>query len=168
MQLKSWALLLIFVGGASFTMRAEADQGPLWVQSEHADLKKAPQLAAEKVATLVRGDALVVDAKDGLWFKVKKGGTEGWISKIFVADHRPIGSADLKKDVTVTEEKTSRKRSSSYAVSASIRGLTSNQRALESRSRSGQNFQAVLDVDHYEVSQAELIEFKKSARLGEP
>jgi hypothetical protein len=137
----------------------------MYVQAVKIELKGAPQMNAAKVADLKRGDELKVLKKDGLWYQVKSGASLGFISKMFVSPNKPVGNADLNADVQVSLEKTSRRRSSSYSVSASTRGLSADARVRDGREMYRSDYEALKEVEGYEVKKGDLDNFQRSAKL---
>ncbi len=138
----------------------------LYVQAAQTDLKQASAMNAPRVATLKRGDSLDVQEKQGIWYRVTASGNSGWVSKLFVSANKPVGSADLNKEVQVSLEKASRRRSSSYSVAASTRGLSAVGRAREGRDAYESDFDALREIENFSLSTGKLDNFKRSARLG--
>jgi hypothetical protein len=156
---------LLVVVGAS----ARADEpATMFVQSIKGDLRSGPKMDASRVDMLFRGDELsVVERKDS-WVHAKHGKIDGWISRLFLSDHKPVGQADLARDVSAESvEKSSRKRSSEYAVAAATRGLVeSGNRVRAGRENFESDYQALGQVDELKVSDADLDKFRRSARLS--
>jgi hypothetical protein len=137
----------------------------MYVQAVHADLKDAPKMSAGKVATLTRGDELAIVSKESVWFEVKKGAAHGWISRLFLSAHPPVGKADLQKDVPATLEKASRRRPSSYAVAAATRGVMLGERAREGREMYETDYDALEKMEAVSIDQGKLDKFVTSAKL---
>ena len=137
----------------------------MYVQAAKTTLNSEAKMGASKVLELKRGDVLEVLEKKDVWFKVKSGGKEGWISRLFLSPHKPVGEADLNKEVNVSLEKASRKRASSYAVSASARGLNAGNRVREGREAYRADFDELEKVDKYAVDKGKLDAFKTSGKL---
>lgn len=144
---------------------ANGAEETMYVQAVKIELKGAPQMNAAKVADLKRGDELKVIKKDGLWYQVKAGAAAGFISRMFVSPNKPVGNADLNADVQVSLEKTSRRRSSSYSVSASTRGLSADARVRDGREMYRTDYDALKEVEAYEVKKGDLDNFQRSAKL---
>ena len=155
--MKSWLLAAVCL----VAVQAWADTGVMYVFAAKTTLKAGPKMSAQSVANVRRGDKLSVIATKGMWYRVKKGTAEGWISKLFIRKKKPIGRADLLKDSAMTKEKNSRKRSSSYAVSGATRGLTANNRVRGQREEYRSDFQALRDM----VSKKSLRKFRKNGGL---
>lgn len=142
------------------------DTETVYVQAAQVDLKSAPQAGAAKVTKLRRSDSLQVLKKEGLWYQVKTGAHSGWISRLFVSEHKPVGSAELAKDVGDSLEKASRRRASSYTVSATTRGLQAESRAREGREQYQSDFEALNRMENYRFDPNELDSFIHSANLS--
>lgn len=104
MSLKNlFALVVVSFGLAS----SEALADKIYVHAVKAELKAEPKAGAQSQSTLTRGTALEVlkapgqDGAPANWYFVKTSNpvAEGWISKLFVRNHPPVGQSDLEKDV---------------------------------------------------------------------
>ncbi len=139
----------------------------LWVQAVQVDLRGEPQMSAGSVMHLKRGDEVALLATQGLWLKVAVHGKAGWLSKIFLSDHPPIGSAELSKEVKVSMEKTTRRRSSSYAVSASTRGLQAD-RSISRRGEENQrpDYRSLEKMEKFKLDSRLISRFAAEAREG--
>lgn len=145
---------------------ASADPEPMYVQAAKVELRKEPRMDAARVVELPRGSELLVLEKQTVWYRASAGGKEGWVSRLFLSAHKPVGSADLAKDVNVSLEKASRRRSSSYSVSASTRGLTAEDRVREGRESYQSDFDALAKIEEYQVKKEDLDNFRRSAKLS--
>lgn len=143
----------------------------VYVQSAKAQLKAQARMDAADVAPLSRGDALEVLGKEGIWFQTRStegaaAGKTGWVSKLFVSSQRPIGYNTLLTDVQEDLSKSSRRRTSSYDVSAAARGLT----AVSTRSREGQgqyrpDFYTLELIEKQQPTPQQLAEFQARGKL---
>ena len=150
----------------AFVMLAFSSVGfaeTVFVQAQKIALKNSPAISGADVITLVRGDEVSVVATQGVWLQVEKAGSKGWISKLFISKSKPIGAASLAKEVPVSEAKTSRRRESSYAVSASTRGLLPINRSRSGRESYKSNNEALEKVDRYFISSGDLEKFNAEA-----
>lgn len=136
-----------------------------YVQSAHLDLKAEPNTSAKTVGTLKRGDALTVSENKDHWVKGNSGAFTGWTSKVFLSPHKPVGQADLAKEVPTTMEKASRRRPQSYTVNAAARGLTEDESAREGGDGFKTDYKALKKVEGRKVPEGELKQFKESAKL---
>ena len=158
----------VFFGSLLCLCTARADAATaLWVQAVQVDLKTEAQMSAAPVLHLKRGDQVALLTTQGLWLQVTVHGKTGWLSKIFLSDHPPIGNAELSKEVNVSMEKTTRRRSSSYAVSASTRGL----QADKSISRRGEDtqrpdYRSLEKMEHFQLDSRLISRFAAEAREG--
>lgn len=143
----------------------------VYVQSAKAQLKAQARMDAADVAPLARGDELEVLGKEGIWFQTRitggpARGKTGWVSKLFVSNQRPIGYNTLLTDVQEDLSKSSRRRTSSYDVSAAARGLT----AVNTRSREGQgkyrpDFYTLELIEKQQPTPQQLAEFQARGKL---
>lgn len=138
----------------------------LFVQSQKMALKAEANMAAADVMSLVRGDEVSVLETQGTWLKVQKGDKAGWVSKLFVSKNKPVGAATLAQEVTASEAKTSRRRESSYSVSASTRGLMPIQRSRTGRESYQSDNEALESINARQISEADVGAFIKSSELG--
>ncbi len=116
-----WIVLSLLLIGSAWAYGAEKEY--LYVQSANAEMKQEPKMNGIKVADVKRGDKVIVLEKADKWFRVKLAEREGWLPKLFLSDHKPVGRAELARDIPVNLEKASRRRPPSYTVSAATRGL---------------------------------------------
>ena len=137
----------------------------MYVQSLRAELKKEAKMSAAKVVEVRRGDVLTIESREGGWVKARHGEKSGFISRLFLSSHRPVGAAELSKDIPTSLEKATRRRASSYAVSASTRGLVLDSRARQGREMYRSDFEALEDLEGYRVPDDDLDKFGSSAKL---
>jgi hypothetical protein len=137
----------------------------LFVQAVKADLREAPRADGGKLVELKRGTAVDVLEKKGLWVRAKADTKTGWISKLFLSANRPVGQADLQNAVPEEVEKASRRRSSSYNVSAASRGLMTDERTREGRTLYATDFEQLEAMEKYEVPSEKLKQFQTSGKL---
>ena len=158
----NWFKALTLMLAAGFVWAAD---DTVYVQSVKAQLKSEPKMDAQTVTDLQRGDVLKLIKEQGVWCQVKHKGKDGWISKLFVNKRKPIGQAELMQDAETTVAKTSRRRESSYAVSAATRGLTATMRTREGREQYQSDAKALEKVENFKIETSELTSFQKSAGL---
>ena len=156
-----WFILTLFLL-ASPAFGAEETR---WVQAVKADLMKGPTQSAEKITTLNRGDEVVVLESQGLWSKVRAGKHTGWVSKIFLSLTKPVGQADLQKEVPASLEKASRRRPPSYTVNAAARGLAEDESTGNGADGYKADYKALKKVEERKVSPAEVEKFRDNAKL---
>jgi hypothetical protein len=167
--------LFVFLGilltASSLLMAAQIEK--VYVQSVKVDLKAEPKLGGSTLISLKRGDELVVQKKEGTWYNVKwtdsSGVKNGWISKLFVNSNKPVGEAELAAELSTDQSlaKAARRRSSSYSVSASTRGLTGGSRSREGREKYQSDFEAVDKIEKTTVSDQDLRKFQESGKLNQ-
>lgn len=137
-----------------------------YVQSLKVSLKAEPSMTATETATLQRGDEVTVLETQGAWLKVQKGPATGWVSKLFVNKNKPVGAAALAQEAPTSEAKTSRRRESSYSVSASTRGLLPIERSRSGREAYRSDNEALDAVDHVAPTPNEVQQFIKKGEAG--
>lgn len=167
------SLVLLLTLGGFFTSPCVADDtAVLYVHAVRADLKAEPKAGATAVSQLKRGVALVVEPQPSQapssphWVRVRvRGGADsqvGFVSKLFVRNHPPVGQADLDKDVKDNSlEKASRRRTSSYSASAATRGYTESSRTRVGRAENATDEGALREVEAARPPAAQVEEFRK-------
>jgi uncharacterized protein YgiM (DUF1202 family) len=159
-------LTLITLTAMLWTGLAVAEE-VVFVQAVKTGLKKTPQMDSPTLVELKRGDELKILKKQEPWYEVSFKKKKGWVSRLFVNTHRPIGQADLNKDVKENVEKASRRRSSSYAVSASTRALSAGTRVREGREQYQADYEALAEIEKQSLPASEIESFRKSAKLSQ-
>lgn len=165
LTIKLFQILLFF-----FSAFCIADDTTVYLQSKVSQLKKEANNASANIVEVHRGDTFKILKTEGLWLQVEFNKNVGWISKILTSKSKPIGEADLLKDYgnSQSKEKSARKRSSEYAVSAATRGLTATERNRNNINKSRSNREALKDLDEdAKVSPDEVDEFVKKGSLNE-
>lgn len=154
------ATLLLFLPTLAFADR-------MYVQAVKADFHQEARLDSETVATFARGTEVATSEKQGLWVKASANGKAGWVNRFFLSSIRPVGEAELNKDIPTNLEKTTRRRSSSYAVSASSRGLMGDERTRQGRALYHTDYSALEALEGTKQAPDKLQQFRKEAKLGE-
>jgi len=144
-----------------------AEDNVMYVQAVKTQIRAEANMSAAVVADIARGDELKVLEKKDPWLKIDFKGQQGWVSRLFVNTHKPIGNADLTKDVKTSPEKDSRRRSGSYNVVASTRALQAGNRTREGRESYQSDMQAVQQMEAFKVEDKDLVNFQKSVKLAE-
>lgn len=129
----------------------------MFVQSKKANLRAQPSGKAGIIETFRRGQKLQVIGKKGIWYEVKGGAHKGWVSRLFLSAHAPVGAAELSKTLPTSLEKDSRRRPASYAVSASTRGLTTSERVRTGRELYRSNFEALERLEKRKLPDSETV-----------
>ena len=149
---------------ASWTFAEEIKT--LYIQAATAKLKSEAKVGSKDVAKLIRGDSLqVLEIQEG-WYKVRFNSETGWISKLFVSPTKPMNQSELIQSNDVSPEKTSRKRSSAYAVSAATRGLSAGSRGRDNQQKYRSNDQALEKLEKNMVDEGALEQFQKKGNLN--
>ena len=159
-QSKWIVLSLLFIGSV---LAYGNEQEFLYVQSAAAELKAEPKMSATKITDVKRGDrALIVD-KSEKWLKVKVADKEGWLPKLFLSEHKPVGRAELAQDIPANLEKASRRRPPSYTVSAATRGLMAE--TPTGRKGDKMDYAAVKKLEGIKPSTSEIDSFRAQVKL---
>ena len=161
-----YELLSIFLFIFSFAVCGGENMKVVYVQALKVDLRAEPRANSAVAGTVARGERANVVAAEGNWMKVRCGKKFGWISRLFVGTHRPIGNADLMKDVKENLVTTTRRRPSSYSVSAAARGLMTSERGREGREMYETDGEALEIMEKYRVSDDTLKKFKYNGQLN--
>jgi uncharacterized protein YgiM (DUF1202 family) len=170
--------ILISIVALSFgAASAFADPEYVYVNPAKAQLRSEPKMNATVLNELPRGTKLKVSRKEGLWLQVSiegkanasvKNAQSGWMSKLFLSPNAPVGEAELGNLANDNNlSKASRRRSSSYNVSASTRGLTAGNRGREGREKFQSDAEAVEKMDKAKPVEGEVRNFKKDGKLPE-
>ena len=124
----------------------------LFVQAAKGALKEKPELTASTLHEVPRGTRLDVIAQDGPWYRVKADEKNGFIHRLFVGKQKPLETDTLQR---LGEDrdlaKSVRRRSSSYSVAATTRGLTAGNRVREGRDRYPSDFETILKMENSRV-----------------
>jgi hypothetical protein len=137
-----------------------------FVQAARAEMKKEPKTAAAVLARLSRGDRVQFVSKKDLWFEVRTGKAVGWIPRLFLSQHPPVGASELSNLPSgTTLEKASRRRPASFAVSASTRGLMVSERARRGQEKFPTDYEALVRLEELDIPAAELDKFRATAKL---
>lgn len=165
MKSRLTALGILALLSLAFSLSAGAAD-VIYVQAAKVDLKDTPKMNGASVAALKRGDTLTVLKTEGVWYQVQAPrAQQGWVSKLFTSTQKPVGAAELASVKGETLEKASRRRSSSFSVSASTRGLMAESRTREGREQYQSDFDALQEVENYQLKDAQIEAFKNSASL---
>ena len=140
---------------------------PLFVQAVKADLHEEAKLDSPTLVSLKRGNEVESLERQSMWVKVKYANKVGWISRLFLSTTRPVGEADLSNDIAGNLEKASRRRSSSYAVSASSRGLMTDERTRQGRALYRTDSESLDALESTSFEAAKLRGFQTEAKLGD-
>jgi len=157
-----WIVLSLLLLGSVLAYGDEKEI--LYVQSAVADLKAEPKMNAAKVAEVKRGDRAIVVEKTEKWYRLRVNDREGWLPKLFLSDHKPVGRAELAQDIPVNLEKASRRRPPSYTVSAATRGLTSTD-VTTGKKGEKLDYSAVKKLENIKPSASEIESFRTQVKL---
>lgn len=161
----------LFIIGVMISLPALCAETPLlYVQSIATNLKEGPKGSSTNVAELKRGDELTVLKVEGSWVQVKTNSQkEGWVLKVLTSPLKPIGQAQLLKDTASVDStaKTSRRRTTDYAVSAATRGLSASERHRPGDENFRSNRKAVEEIEKVQISAEKLKKFKDDGKLSE-
>lgn len=147
---------------------AFAGEERVYVTSEKAQVKVDPRMDSHVLEELQRGAELKVLKKQGHWFQVSVNSKTGWVSRLFVSSHKPVGEADASQ--LAADEKlagAARRRASSYNVSASTRGLSAEKRGREGREVYQADPAAIDEMEKAKPDENQLRKFKNQGKLSE-
>jgi hypothetical protein len=85
------AAFALTIAGAATWVGAEE----VWVKRPELDVRSAPSVAGNVVATAKKGQQLEVIAREGAWVKVKVGQVEGYVSQNSLSDKKISGGGGL-------------------------------------------------------------------------
>lgn len=143
----------------------------VFVQAQSTQLRKEASTTASSLMDLKRGDELLVLKKEGLWLQVKVNNQiDGWVPKILTSTIKPLGQAQLLKDTAKMDStaKTSRRRTTDYAVSAATRGLSASERHRPGDESFRSNREAVEELEKIQLTPQQIKNFKTEAQLVGP
>lgn len=141
----------------------------VFVQSQSTQLRKHPQISADSLMDLKRGDELLIIKKEGLWLQVKTmNQREGWVPQILTSTIKPLEELPSFQETSPIDSpaKASNQRSKNYATSASARGLSASEKNDSGGDESFPiNRQAVEDLDKLRITPQQVKKFKDEAQL---
>lgn len=134
----------------------------LYLQPATAELRAEPKMSSPSAGTLNRGDRVSVVKRQDKWIEVRHGDKRGWVPTYFMTANKPVGQAELAKDIPTNLEKASRRRPPSYTVSAATRGLTGD---APKGKGSGADYKALKELEQIMPQGTSLDNFRSSAKL---
>lgn len=159
------------IGLASFLASAfVAHAESVYVHAAKTQLKEAPQMAASNIAEITRGEELSVIKKEAVWFQVKtQNGKTGWVSRLSVNANKPVGKAELSKDLeTASLEKSSRSRpkgnTDTVASTRAVLASGDRKRGLQEVYQS--DFETVEQMEKSKLKSEDVEKFIKSGSLN--
>jgi len=166
-QLQNKALLLIpFIAFLSVNSFAGSGKKNIrYVQANTVYVKSANKMNADTITQLKRGTRVKILKKKGLWYKIKVNKKKGWVSKLFLSKNKPVEYASLVQEVPENIEKASRRRPSSYSVSASTRGLIADKRGRPGRELYQSDFEALEKLEKLQFTDNQLKQFQENGNL---
>jgi hypothetical protein len=168
MDLKGVRMLMILFSLLASSMVNAADAEVVYLQSQTTQLRAEPKAGSPTVLDLKRGDQLAVLKKEGLWLQVKTTtNSEGWVPKILTSTIKPLAQAQLLKDSENldTKAKSSRRRTTDYAVSAATRGLSAGERHRPGDENFRSNRKAVDELEKIKLAPEQVKKFKEEASI---
>lgn len=142
------------------------EQDTRFVQSVSAAIRDSAQMNSKVVLSVARGTELSVLETNGLWLKVTVDNKTGWVSKLLVGRFKPVGHTVLNKTVDNNIEKASRRRPTSYAVSAAARGLMTNERSRFNQERYKSDASALNRMETRDIKPEALEKFRQAGKLS--
>ncbi|ABM62652.1 SH3 domain-containing protein [Halorhodospira halophila] len=160
MRRSQWHWLILPLG--LVLASAASGEDLLFVQSEQGEVYAEASLDAEVVRRVPRGTELEQLASEGVWYRVRHDGEEGWVSRLVVATQPPM-ERDSILDGEAPDIDDSRRRSSEVASAAAARGLTPEQRERLS-DRDMADYRALAELEEQAVDEDELRAFREALR----
>ena len=161
----------VFLSCLNWQLNAFGQESSIvYIQSKSTQLKSLPQNSAPMVTEVMRGDELTVIKKEGIWLQVKTSNNqEGYVPKVLTSTVKPIGQTQLLKDTAVldTKAKSSRRRTTDYAVSAATRGLSAGERHRPGEESFRSNRKAVEVLEKIKISPEKVKKFREEASVTE-
>ena len=115
---------VVLSGGLFFSgLPADADD-TLYVQSRTADLRTGPGFQHAAIASLKRGDAVVVVERKGDWYHVSHNGSSGYLYRLGLAARPAAAESTVFSDDAPSIRPMARRRASGMTSAAAARGLT--------------------------------------------
>ena len=87
----------LFGGGGSDDEEDTSSDNTGTVTASRLNVRSGPGSSNDKVGSLSRGEKLTILAKDGIWYKVKCGDTEGWVHGNYVNTGVPVLDGSSKR-----------------------------------------------------------------------
>lgn len=150
----------------SLSTGAALARDPLYIQSETAQLRTQASAQATSLATLKRADKVVPAEEKGMWVQVMWNQKQGWIHRLFLSAHPPIGQNALLEDTDETLQKSARKRAPAYSVAASARGLMADERKRVGQDKYRADYEALAEMERTVPATAQMQAFRAEARLA--
>lgn len=135
---------------------ATAGAADLYVQAARAELRSGPSLAAEKLATLPRGERLTRLEEARGWYRVDHGQRAGWVPRLMVGPTPPRGTVSVLNDADEDLGTNARRRASQFTTAAAARGLAARVRASDS---SRPDYQSLKQVESLAIEEGEALRF---------
>jgi hypothetical protein len=167
--MKKIILIIIFLVVAGSFAFADV----IYVSSAKTGMFSKADRSSEKISNLSKGAGLTVVSTEGSWIKVSFAGKEGFVQKMFTSSEKPGGKVSLLGSADSNARVHARKRASSDVTAASARGLMDDEtlKSIKGRSRSSNSVddsvaeQAISDLEKINISDDELMNFLKGAKL---
>ena len=151
--------ILIFILFIFFSSAVLAENG--YVQARQAELFAEPSFKESVIAVAHKGDAVVIEQRQGRWLKVKFGDKEGWVSKLLVSGEQPKDKITVLDEDGESLDQTVRRRASATTEAAAARGLRGEKR--DRREDKTVNFDALHKMEQEDVSEDDALQFQQEA-----
>lgn len=149
-------MFIIALGAVTLNVQAEEF---LYILSAQAKLLEQPSFGSTEVAHLTKGQKVVELEKNNHWFKVQFQDSVGWLSRLAVSPNPPSKRTSLLADASENLVDNARMRASTAATTAAVRGLRADERARVTDKMSGQNFEAVANMEATQFSDSDVKTF---------
>lgn len=159
-----WFIFTLFLTILLATFSASAEQA-MYVQSAKANLMAGPGFDTQLVDVLQKGESVTFVKEQGRWIQVTYQSSNGWISKLLLADKPPMDKVSVLQGKQGQLESTARRRASTNVTAAATRGLRNDERTRIS-DEGKPNYSELQEMEAVEIKETEVREFHKEG-LGQ-
>lgn len=159
-----WFIFTLFLTILLATFSASAEQA-MYVQSAKANLMAGPGFDTQLVDVLQKGESVTFVKEQGRWIQVTYQSSNGWISKLLLADKPPMDKVSVLQGKQEHLESTARRRASTNVTAAATRGLRNDERTRIS-DEGKPDYNELQEIEAVEIKEAEVREFHKEG-LGQ-
>jgi len=133
-------------------------QQVMYVQSAKANLMAGPSFDSQLLGVLQKGESVTLVKEQGRWVQVTYQTSQGWMSKLLLAQQPPMDKVSVLKGKEEQLETSARRRASTNATAAATRGLRSDDHDRMSDS-SKPDYNELQEMEAIEVQEAEVRQF---------
>jgi uncharacterized protein YgiM (DUF1202 family) len=119
-----------------------------------------PGFDTQLIGVLQKGESVTIVKEQGRWVQVTYQSTNGWISKLLLADQPPMDKVSVLQGKQEHLESTARRRASTNVTAAATRGLRADERTRIS-DEGKPDYDELREMEAAEIKEAEVREFHK-------